>query len=70
MKVKNYSVLFLLSLLPVISGIVTAENSQRSWFFKGFGTLAATQSNRFFQQWQQPAANIIPNAVNVMSVGI
>ncbi|MEI6706376.1 MAG: hypothetical protein WCK96_04470 [Methylococcales bacterium] len=70
MKVKNYSVLFLLSSLLVINDIATAENSQSSWSFKDFGTLAATQSNRFFQQWQQPAGDIIPNAVNVMSVGI
>ncbi|MCX7067023.1 MAG: hypothetical protein NTW85_04960 [Methylococcales bacterium] len=42
MKIKNYSVLFLLGSLPVASGIAMAENSLSSWSFKGFGTLAAT----------------------------
>jgi hypothetical protein len=42
MKVKNYFALFLLGSLPVFTGPAIAENSQSSWSFKGFGTLAAT----------------------------
>lgn len=42
MKVKNYSIFFLLSLLSFIADIAIAEDGLSSWSIKGFGTLAAT----------------------------
>ena len=74
MKVKSYSVVFLLGSLTVISGITTTKNSQSSWSFKGSSVLAATRTDSnqigFFNNGSNLQAISHLYNVNVMSVGI